>query len=659
MMVFINAVAQMPAAITISPSNATAADQITITIDPSQACFESGSLAGAPSVAMHSGVTLIDETNWNYVVEFNSTGADGQNPVFTSNGDGTYSFTFVPNDFYDIPAGTIVTRICAVFNNGTDWTTDGRDYDNTGAACQDFFIPINYVSSEPSLFFKVNMNKQIADGNFDSAIGTVYAIIQGMDSIVLENTFDINFNPLNIYIGELSGGLLEGQVIDFHFRMDVTNETVNRSVTLNLGTNAVEVWFNDESLATLTLNCDMQYYAAEGWFTPSSQYLDVAGSFNGWDGTDSHLEDLDGDLNYTLVLTGVDPGLIEFKFRIDGDWNNSEFPGGGPNRVILVPPGDFSYNAIYSNYMPGAVPVTFICHMDYQIAIGAFDPAVDYLDAAGSFNGWGGGNQLADFDGDLAYTMTWPVDISSTTTMEYKFRMNGDWNTSEFPGGGPNRTFTVQDTTGGFENIIDVWYNNEDPSVGAKPQATNAAIIGNWSIGTELSASYDYVDVNSDPEGATTFKWSVADDDSGTNMTVLSDGTNSTYTLVAADAGKYIFLDIRPVAATESGSNSAGTMYGDTIRLFIGPIWALGINTPSGENISFYPNPVSNNLFIDNMSNLNEVVIYNILGQPIKTVDVRNTEKVEINTSSLNSGIYIIIVKNDNGIVRSEKLLKN
>ena len=51
--------AQMPAAITIDPPNATAYDEITLFFDPGLACFENGSLVGSPSLALHSGVKLI------------------------------------------------------------------------------------------------------------------------------------------------------------------------------------------------------------------------------------------------------------------------------------------------------------------------------------------------------------------------------------------------------------------------------------------------------------------------------------------------------------------------------------------------------------------------------------------------------------------------
>ena len=134
--------AQMPAAITIEPANATVYDEITLTFDPVEACFMSGSLVGAAYVAMHSGVT-INGTQWQNVIEFNGTGANGQSPILTYNPDDTYSITFTPFDFYGFSPGDIVTEICAVFNNGTGWEQDGRDFEPGGTNCMDFFIPID------------------------------------------------------------------------------------------------------------------------------------------------------------------------------------------------------------------------------------------------------------------------------------------------------------------------------------------------------------------------------------------------------------------------------------------------------------------------------------------------------------------------------------
>jgi len=84
----------------------------------------------------------------------------------------------------------------------------------------------------------------------------------------------------------------------------------------------------------VVFNCDMTLPIAEGIFVPGTDYLDVAGSFNGWDGAAHHLTDDDGDGIYTLSVPGFIPWQnLEYKYRINGNWDTSEFPSGGPNRV--------------------------------------------------------------------------------------------------------------------------------------------------------------------------------------------------------------------------------------------------------------------------------------------------------------------------------------
>ena len=110
-----------------------------------------------------------------------------------------------------------------------------------------------------------------------------------------------------------------------------------------------------------------------------------------------------------------------------------------------------------------AVEVTFQVRLQEQVLQGAFDPALDSVDVAGTFNGWGSElTPLADAEGDTVYTVT--VDgFGVGDYIEFKFRINGLWDGSEeFPGVGNNRSHTVQ----GGENLIDVWYNDLLPGAG-------------------------------------------------------------------------------------------------------------------------------------------------------------------------------------------------
>jgi uncharacterized protein (TIGR02145 family) len=84
----------------------------------------------------------------------------------------------------------------------------------------------------------------------------------------------------------------------------------------------------------------------------------------------------------------------------------------------------------------------------------------------------------------------------------------------------------------------------------AAPTATDVSVTGTALVGNVLTASYKYDDAENDPQGATTFQWYVADAASGTNEAKIADATNSTFTIQAAQFGKYIRVGVTPRAST-------------------------------------------------------------------------------------------------------------
>jgi alpha-amylase len=111
-----------------------------------------------------------------------------------------------------------------------------------------------------------------------------------------------------------------------------------------------------------------------------------------------------------------------------------------------------------------AVDITFQVRMSQQIVLDVFDPGSEFVDLAGTFNGWGSDplTPLADADGDSIYTVV--IDgFTPGEFIEFKFRYNGQWDgTEEFPGYGSNRVYTVLES----DNLIDVWYNDFEPGGG-------------------------------------------------------------------------------------------------------------------------------------------------------------------------------------------------
>jgi hypothetical protein len=82
------------------------------------------------------------------------------------------------------------------------------------------------------------------------------------------------------------------------------------------------------------------------------------------------------------------------------------------------------------------------------------------------------------------------------------------------------------------------------------PTASNAAISGVPNNHFVLTASYNYNDVDGDPEGVSIYQWYVAFDAMKTNATAITGATALTYTPVAGEVGKYLFFEVTPVAQT-------------------------------------------------------------------------------------------------------------
>jgi hypothetical protein len=81
------------------------------------------------------------------------------------------------------------------------------------------------------------------------------------------------------------------------------------------------------------------------------------------------------------------------------------------------------------------------------------------------------------------------------------------------------------------------------------------------------------------------------------------------------------------------------------------------IDQISKESIKMFPNPVNNNLYIENLQGINKITIANILGQTVY-VSPLITSQITINTSELNKGIYIVTFTSQDGLTHSEKIIK-
>ena len=74
-----------------------------------------------------------------------------------------------------------------------------------------------------------------------------------------------------------------------------------------------------------------------------------------------------------------------------------------------------------------------------------------------------------------------------------------------------------------------------------------------------------------------------------------------------------------------------------------------GIENFSEDNVSIYPNPANNVVNVNATSNINTVEIFNMMGQKVAAFDANDTN-VQINTTSLNNGMYMMRITTENGV---------
>lgn len=110
----------------------------------------------------------------------------------------------------------------------------------------------------------------------------------------------------------------------------------------------------ESALSMTTFNVDMNCAINDQIFDPNQDFVDVPGTFNGWQGS-PQMTDYDQDGIYTHEIAGLPVGeFVEYKYRINGDWNTAEFPG-GHNRIQEIFMQN-EFNDVYDNCGQGPGP---------------------------------------------------------------------------------------------------------------------------------------------------------------------------------------------------------------------------------------------------------------------------------------------------------------
>jgi hypothetical protein len=132
----------------------------------------------------------------------------------------------------------------------------------------------------------------------------------------------------------------------------------------------------------------------------------------------------------------------------------------------------------------------------------------------------------------------------------------------------------------------------------------------------------------------------------------------------SADNKNVIWSSSNPAIATVTNGTVRGISTGLTVITAttedggLAAYCAVNVTSHTGisdfiatqAEIKIYPNPASDVLTIEADQIINEVLFYNTYGQLIRTVPATKT-KVNINTESLTAGVYMVVVRLENGVL--------
>lgn len=83
-----------------------------------------------------------------------------------------------------------------------------------------------------------------------------------------------------------------------------------------------------------------------------------------------------------------------------------------------------------------------------------------------------------------------------------------------------------------------------------------------------------------------------------------------------------------------------------------------GVSDKYVDNLQIAPNPVANNLMLQNASNISKVEIYNLTGALVKTINSQNAALINANVQDLTSGMYVVKAFNLDNTVSAGKFSK-
>lgn len=414
--------------------------------------------------------------------------------------------------------------------------------------------------------------------------------------------------------------------------------------------------------------------------------FDASGAYTDWnsgDGSngdpDSAVYAVDPDMDGVWTFTANLPdGTYDYKF-LNGVGGWESFSG---NRTFTVSGAAVSLDTFCYNVLtPGLCPTTVADTLDFTINIDMnyncyFDPTTDIVDWAGDINGWAG-DTMTDPDGDGVYSLSvtgYPVQIDLTTgltSFQGKARINSDWGTSE---SGSNRVYEF-----GTDTVFPVrCYGATTYGSCAAPAYPEVDITFEVDITQEVPLSDDRVfliaDFTSWQAGA--LEMFDTDGDGIYSLTVTDYcplevywkyvmGTPEDTTGAVRSEENADFSDIGG-CGVDNGSfpdnryfertNSDDLLFRFVFNTCNGVAGSISVEEFENETIELKPNPMGERATVELPAGTFNGQVIDITGRVVQTISQATNELV-IERNGLQSGVYMLVLTNENGVSNTTKFV--
>ncbi len=86
-------------------------------------------------------------------------------------------------------------------------------------------------------------------------------------------------------------------------------------------------------------------------------------------------------------------------------------------------------------------------------------------------------------------------------------------------------------------------------------------------------------------------------------------------------------------------------------------MFITGIDDPNAVTTNLYPNPAQDHVTVTSTQPMTRVTVTNYVGQVVYTSELFEATTVELNTSSYQTGVYLVKIDTDNGVVTKQVVI--